>query len=270
MSWALSVNISRNCIKSLEEKLRILPISWISLRDKHKLNPKPRLRNPTWFTQKHRTSVDDNVTFENKEFLKEIVQDQYCKTENEVVKNTADVIWRPGAQRTGAEAADPSLFTREYCGIFKDSGVIPKKTLARFFVSHDAALSPGTLVNALHFQVGNYVDVRGLTIDRGFQGVMKRHGFKGMPASHGVTKTHRRGGNIGGGGEKGRVWPGTKMPGHMGATNSIVYIYDTKLKTRQPAEPVPFPTYFGGGDIPENIFAKEIHEFSEPTIVYNE
>jgi large subunit ribosomal protein L3 len=360
MSWALSVNIGRNCIKSLEEKLRILPISWISLRDKHKLNPKPRLRNPTWFTQKHRTSVDDNVTFENKEFLKEIVQDQYCKTENEVVKNTADVIWRPGAQRTGviarkigiyplwlrsgkkisttllqvldnhvikyytpesfnpprkrvgkiydkkgclllgAEAADPSLFTREYCGIFKDSGVIPKKTLARFFVSHDAALSPGTLVNALHFQVGNYVDVRGLTIDRGFQGVMKRHGFKGMPASHGVTKTHRRGGNIGGGGEKGRVWPGTKMPGHMGnryrilrglkiwrintkynvlyvsgqnipgATNSIVYIYDTKLKTRQPAEPVPFPTYFGGGDIPENIFAKEIHEFSEPTIVYNE
>lgn len=45
---------------------------------------------------------------------------------------------------------------------------------------------------------------------------MKRWGFKGMPATHGVTKSHRRGGNIGGGGEKGRVWPGTKMPGHMG------------------------------------------------------
>lgn len=53
-------------------------------------------------------------------------------------------------------------------------------------------------------------------IDRGFQGVMKRWGFKGMPASHGVTKTHRRPGNIGAGGEKARVWPGTKMPGHMG------------------------------------------------------
>lgn len=51
---------------------------------------------------------------------------------------------------------------------------------------------------------------------RGFQGVMKRWGFKGMPASHGVTKTHRRGGNIGAGGGKARVWPGTKMPGHMG------------------------------------------------------
>jgi len=45
---------------------------------------------------------------------------------------------------------------------------------------------------------------------------MKRWGFHGMPATHGVTKSHRRGGNIGGGGEKGRVWPGTKLPGHMG------------------------------------------------------
>lgn len=53
-------------------------------------------------------------------------------------------------------------------------------------------------------------------IDRGFQGVMKRWGFKGMPASHGVTKTHRRPGNIGSGGTKARVMPGTKMPGHMG------------------------------------------------------
>jgi len=46
--------------------------------------------------------------------------------------------------------------------------------------------------------------------------VMKRWGFHGMPASHGVTKTHRRGGNIGHGGNKARVWPGTRMPGFMG------------------------------------------------------
>lgn len=61
------------------------------------------------------------------------------------------------------------------------------------------------------------------SIDRGFQGVMKRWGFKGMPASHGVTKTHRRPGNIGAGGEKARVWPGTKMPGHMGNRYLIIY-----------------------------------------------
>lgn len=59
-------------------------------------------------------------------------------------------------------------------------------------------------------------------IDRGYQGVMKRWGFKGMPASHGVTKSHRRGGTIGSGGEKARVIPGQKMPGHMGRERRIL------------------------------------------------
>jgi large subunit ribosomal protein L3 len=59
-------------------------------------------------------------------------------------------------------------------------------------------------------------------VDRGFQGVMKRWGFHGMPASHGVTKTHRRPGNIGSGSHKARVLPGTKLPGHMGNRYRIV------------------------------------------------
>lgn len=123
-----------------------------------------------------------------------------------------------------------------------------------------------------------------------------------MPASHGVTKTHRRPGNIGGGGEKGRVWPGTKMPGHMGnrfrvakglkiwrintkynvlyvsgqaipgETNSIVYVFDTVLPLRKPKHPLPFPTYLGLNDEtpPEDIYDEEVHKFSDPTIVYNE
>ncbi|EFA04077.1 large ribosomal subunit protein uL3m [Tribolium castaneum] len=354
MALALSTTV-----KLLEDKLLSLTISCMSVRERHKLNPPPKLRNPTWFTQKNRVSFTDPLTTENQEFLKEVVQDQCNNISSEKPKDL-DVVWRPGLQRTGviarkigiypmwlkngkkisttllqvldnqvikyytpesynpprpragrvsnrkgclllgAEQGDPSEFTREYCGIFKDSGVIPKKTLARFFVSPDAALPPGTSISALHFCVGNYVDVRGLTIDRGFQGVMKRHGFKGMPASHGVTKTHRRGGNIGGGGEKGRVWPGTKMPGHMGnryrilralkiwrintkynvlyvsgqnipgATNSIVYIYDTKVVTKRHTEPVPFPTYWGGEEVPENIYDKELHEFGEPSIVFKE
>lgn len=131
---------------------------------------------------------------------------------------------------------------------------------------------------------------------------MKRHGFSGMPASHGVTKTHRRGGNIGGGGEKARVWPGTKMPGHMGnryrilkglkilrmntkynviwvsgqaipgATNSIVTIYDSILPLRKPAHSLPFPTYLSKSDDqqPEDIYDPEIHTFREPTIIYKE
>lgn len=150
--------------------------------------------------------------------------------------------------------------------------------------------------------LSNYIQYKFIfRIDRGFQGVMKRHGFKGMPASHGVTKTHRRGGNIGGGGEKGRVWPGTKMPGHMGnrfriakgltilrintrynvlwvsgqaipgETNSIVYIYDTVLPLRKPTNPVPFPTYLGEvSSLPEDIYEDNIHPFNAPTIVCNE
>ena len=54
------------------------------------------------------------------------------------------------------------------------------------------------------------------SIGKGFQGVMKRHNMKGQPASHGVTKTHRKMGATGGGQDPGRIWPGKKMPGRMG------------------------------------------------------
>lgn len=129
---------------------------------------------------------------------------------------------------------------------------------------------------------------------------MKRHGFSGMPASHGVTKTHRRPGNIGGGGEKGRVWPGTKLPGHMGNryriqrglkiwrintkynvlwvqgtaisgdTNSVVYIYDTKLPNRKYKEAPAFPTYLANEDMPEDIYDEKAHRFFDPTINFPE
>nr|CAD7403005.1 unnamed protein product [Timema poppensis] len=129
---------------------------------------------------------------------------------------------RFGCLLVGAESEDPQTFTKEYCGLFTSSGLMPKKFLGRFFVSPEAAIQPGTPLLASHFKVGQVVDIRGKTIDRGFQGVMKRWGFKGMPASHGVTKTHRRPGNIGSGGTKARVMPGTKMPGHMGNRHRIL------------------------------------------------
>lgn len=129
---------------------------------------------------------------------------------------------------------------------------------------------------------------------------MKRWGFKGMPATHGVTKTHRRGGNIGAGGNKARVWPGTKMPGHMGnrhrhtrglkiwrintkfnvlwvsgpgipgGTNSKVYIYDTILPMRRCSESPPFPTSTSEYDesLPEDIWSDELHDFRDPTIFF--
>lgn len=64
----------------------------------------------------------------------------------------------------GAESADPQYLTKEYCGLFKDSGVMPKKVLARFLINESAFIPPGTPINASHFRVGDYVDVRGKTL----------------------------------------------------------------------------------------------------------
>lgn len=68
-----------------------------------------------------------------------------------------------GCLLVGAESTDPSFLTKDYCGIFKDSGVMPKKLLARFLISSEAYLPPGTAINASHFRVDDYVDVRGKT-----------------------------------------------------------------------------------------------------------
>ncbi|XP_015600488.1 39S ribosomal protein L3, mitochondrial [Cephus cinctus] len=210
---------------------------------------------------------------------------------------------RLGCLIVGAESMDPQLFTKEYCGVFNESGVLPKRMLGRFLISPNAALQPGTPLYAAHFKPGDYVDIRGKTIDRGFQGVMKRWGFKGMPASHGVTKTHRRGGNIGSGGTKARVMPGTKMPGHMGnrwrvfrgirilrintkynviwalgphipgETNSLLYMYDTVLPTRKPSTAPHFPTYLPSiqeNPVEEELWAEDVHRFDDPCIEFIE
>ena len=84
-------------------------------------------------------------------------------------------------------------------------------------------LLPLLLLLLLLLQLLSLYYLTSCSIYRGFQGVMKRWGFKGGPASHGVTKTHRRPGNIGAGGGKARVWPGQKMPGHMGNRYRILY-----------------------------------------------
>lgn len=68
-----------------------------------------------------------------------------------------------GCILVGSEAIDPNLLTANYIGLFKNSGVMPKKNLSRFVVSPQAALLPGTQLNATHFKVGDFVDVRGKT-----------------------------------------------------------------------------------------------------------
>lgn len=75
-----------------------------------------------------------------------------------------------------------------------------------------------TCVSVIRIEMGFYCTCIAVTrIEMGFQGVLTRWGMKGGPASHGVTKAHRRLGSIGGGGDKGGIWKGKKMPGHMGS-----------------------------------------------------
>ena len=80
----------------------------------------------------------------------------------------------------------------------------------------DAMPPPGTRIHARHFVPGQNVDVSGTSKGKGFQGGMKRHGFKGMPASHGTSKAHRHIGSTGQCQDPGKVFKGKKMPGRMG------------------------------------------------------
>jgi len=105
---------------------------------------------------------------------------------------------------------------------FQAHGVVPKHEVREFRVSEDAVLPSGTSLNARHFVPGQYVDVAGITIGKGFQGAMKRWGFKGQSATHGNSKSHRSLGSTGQRKTPGRTWKGKKMHGHMGCDQVTV------------------------------------------------
>lgn len=88
--------------------------------------------------------------------------------------------------------------------------------IAEFPVTSNGLLPVGHKLNASHFVPGQYVDIRSKSKDKGFQGTMKRWGFKGQPQSHGTSLSHRSGGSIGQRKDPGKVWKGRKMAGHMG------------------------------------------------------
>jgi large subunit ribosomal protein L3 len=102
-------------------------------------------------------------------------------------------------------------------GHFASAKVEPKSKLAEFRVGADALVEVGAEISADHFVVGQYVDVSGTSIGKGFAGAMKRHGFGGLRASHGVSISHRSHGSTGQCQDPGRVFKGKKMAGHMGA-----------------------------------------------------
>ena len=101
-------------------------------------------------------------------------------------------------------------------GHFAKAKVEPKKKLVEFRVSADAMLEVGAEISAEHFVVGQFVDVVGTSIGKGFAGAMKRWNFAGLEASHGVSISHRSHGSTGNRQDPGKTFKGKKMAGHLG------------------------------------------------------
>jgi len=120
------------------------------------------------------------------------------------------------AVQLGVGKAKVKNVTKQMRGHFAKNKVEPARKLAEFRVSEDALVDVGAEIGADHFIVGQFVDIAGTTIGRGFAGVIKRHNFGGLEASHGVSVSHRSHGSTGQRQDPGKVFKGKRMAGHMG------------------------------------------------------
>jgi large subunit ribosomal protein L3 len=107
-------------------------------------------------------------------------------------------------------------------GHFAKAKVEPKTKLVEFRVTEDNLLQVGDELSVEHFVPGQFVDVSGVTIGKGYQGVMKRWNFAGLRATHGVSVSHRSPGSTGQRQSPGRVFKNKKMAGHMGNKNRTI------------------------------------------------
>src|SRR5918911_3336574 len=121
------------------------------------------------------------------------------------------------ALQLGVGAAKTKNVTKPQRGHFAKAKVEPKARLAEFRVSPDAVLEVGAEITAAHFLPGQFVDVVGTSIGKGFAGGMKRHNFRGLRASHGVSISHRSLGSTGQRQSPGKTFKNKKMAGHLGA-----------------------------------------------------
>ena len=120
------------------------------------------------------------------------------------------------AVQLGAGLRKVKRTTQPMRGHFAKAKVEPKRKVVEFRVADDALIEVGAELSADHFLAGQKVDVTGTSIGKGFAGVMKRHNFGGLRASHGVSLSHRSHGSTGNNQDPGRVFKGKKMAGHMG------------------------------------------------------
>ncbi|MFD0917844.1 50S ribosomal protein L3 [Pseudahrensia aquimaris] len=122
------------------------------------------------------------------------------------------------AVQLGAGTAKVKNVTKPMRGHFAVAKVEPKRKLAEFRVSEENMIPVGAEIIAAHYMPGQYVDVTGTSVGKGFAGAMKRHNFGGLRASHGVSVSHRSHGSTGQCQDPGKVFKGKKMAGHMGNT----------------------------------------------------
>ena len=120
-------------------------------------------------------------------------------------------------QLTSVETGkDISHINKPQRKIFSSINIKPKKIIKEFRVDNNNILEVGTKLDVNHFKVEQFVDASSISIGKGFAGVMKRHNFGGLRASHGVSISHRSHGSTGQNQDPGRVFKGKKMAGRMG------------------------------------------------------
>lgn len=122
----------------------------------------------------------------------------------------------------GAVSKKPSKVLKPQKKFYTDSKLEPKAVVKEFRVTQENKLDIGTELKPSHFKVGQYIDVSGRSIGKGFAGVMKRHNFGGLEASHGVSISHRSHGSTGQCQDPGKVFKGKKMAGHLGDKNTTI------------------------------------------------
>ncbi|MEY3960752.1 MAG: hypothetical protein RIR14_1406 [Pseudomonadota bacterium] len=133
-----------------------------------------------------------------------------------VAQRTADKDGYTAVQ-LGAGSAKAKNTTAAQRGHFAKANVAPKRKIAEFRVSADNLIDVGAEITADHYLAGQFVDIAGTSIGKGFAGAMKRHNFGGLRASHGVSVSHRSHGSTGQCQDPGKVFKGKKMAGHLGA-----------------------------------------------------
>jgi large subunit ribosomal protein L3 len=122
----------------------------------------------------------------------------------------------------GSTLKKASKVSKSMKTVFANAKVEPRRLLKEFRVSEENMLEVGAEVKASHYEIGQYIDVSGKSIGKGFAGVMKRHNFAGLEATHGVSISHRSHGSTGQCQDPGKVFKGKKMAGHMGDENVTI------------------------------------------------